>query len=249
MLQRLLLAVGFMLASAGARAEAPPVPPAPADGLYDDSSVLNPTQRAAAVRAVAMARDAGVNLHVALYSYIVGETIERRAERLKETWCPDGAGLLVVADTSTNQCTYLSHVAETEWLSTTELQRIFNESSALAAATEGTSSDKVLAVIENLAPRLSEAMAKHRELTRQRVSPRVWLIFGLVTAAALTLFALAALARWLLQRHRRTTVPTPSFFPTVAVGERFGGPFGGGVIAEISFGRTAPSASSSAPVA
>jgi hypothetical protein len=219
-----------------ALAEPPPVPPAPADGLYDDASVLSEAQRASAVKAVAMARAAGVNLHVALYAYIVGESIEQRAERLKEAWCPDGAGLLVVADTSTNQCTYLSHVAETEWLSTTELQRIFTESSNLAAAAEGTSSDKVLVVIENLAPRLSEAMARHEQLTRHRISPRVWWIFGGVTLASLVLAALAGLARWWHHRHRRASAPAPHYFPSVAVGERFGGPFGGGVIAEVNFG-------------
>lgn len=218
------------------RADGPPVPPVPADGLYDDASVLSDAQRAAAVKAVANARAAGVDLHVALYSYIVGETIERRAERLKEVWCPEGSGLLVVADTSTNQCTYLSHVADTEWLSTSELQRIFTEASAVAAATEGTSADKVLVVIENLAPRLREAMEKHRSLTRYRVSPRAWWIVGSVAASILALSVLTVLARWLLHRHRQATATVPLYFPTVTVGERFGGSFGGGVIAEVSFG-------------
>ena len=230
---RVLLAIGMILA--GARALGAPVPPPPADGLYDDSSVLNETQRASAVRAVATAREAGVNLYVALYSFIVGETIEQRAERLKAAWCPDGAGLLVVADTSTNQCTYLSHVADTEWLSTTELQRIFTESSAVAAAAEGTSADKVVMVMENLAPRLSAAMAQHRELTKHRIHPRVWWIFGGVTLAMGALLALTAAARALHRRHRRATAPEPRYFPTVVVDERFGGPFGGGVIAEVSF--------------
>lgn len=234
--RRVLLALWLLAATVRALADTLPVPPAPADGLYDDSSVLSEAQRASAVKAVAVARAAGVNLHVALYAYIVGESIEQRAERLKEAWCPDGAGLLVVADTSTNQCTYLSHVAETEWLSTTELQRIFTESSALAAAAEGTSSDKVLVVIENLAPRLSEAMARHEQLTRHRISPRVWWIFGGVTLTVLVLGALAGLVRRWLRRHRQSSVPAPHYFPSVAVGERFGGPFGGGVIAEVNFG-------------
>jgi hypothetical protein len=228
-----LLALWMILA--GARALGTPVPPAPADGLYDDSSVLNEMQRASAVRAVATARAAGVNLYVALYSFIVGETIEQRAERLKAVWCPDGAGLLVVADTSTNQCTYLSHVADTEWLSTTELQRIFTESSAIASATEGTSADKVLVVIENLAPRLSTAMAQHRELTKHRISPRAWWIFGGVAVAVVALLALTALARALHRRRLLVTAPEPRYFPTVSVDERFGGPFGGGVIAEVHF--------------
>lgn len=236
MMGRLLLALGCLLATARALGEVSPVPPAPADGVYDDSSVFTEAQRVSAVRAVAMARDSGVNLYVAVYSFIVGETIEQRAERLKEAWCPDGAGLLVVADTSTHQCTYLSHVAETEWLSTTDLQRIFTEASAVAAAAEGTSNDKVLVVIENLAPRLSEAMAKHEQLTRHLISPRVWWIFGGVAIAAFALLTLAAVARWLYRRHRSALAPNPRYFPTVAVGERFGGPFGGGVIAEVTFG-------------
>ncbi|MFN0126668.1 MAG: hypothetical protein ACKV19_08290 [Verrucomicrobiales bacterium] len=236
LLPPVLAAVFGVLLAVSVRADGPPVPPAPADGLYDDTSVLSDVQRAAAVKAVASARAAGVDLHVALYSYIVGETIERRAERLKEVWCPNGSGLLVVADTSTNQCTYLSHVADTEWLSTTELQRIFTEASAVAAASDGTSADKVLVVIENLAPRLRDAMEKHRALTRYRVSPRAWWIFGAVTASILALSAFALLARWLFHRHRQATTTVPLYFPTVTVGERFGGSFGGGVIAEVHFG-------------
>jgi|GEM_PF-3358972 len=232
-----LLALWFMLAAAGASAQGPPVPASPPDGLHDDSRVLSAPQRAAAVRAVASARAAGVDLYVAIYGFIMGETIENRAERLKEAWCPNGASLLVVADISTNQCTYLSHVSETEWLSTTELQRIFTESSAIAAATEGTESgDKILSVIENLAPRLSAAMEKHRELTRYRISPRAWRVFTAVALAALALLLLSALARWCFHRLRRAATPVPAYFPTVAVGERFGAAFGGGVIAEVSFG-------------
>lgn len=211
------------------------MPPAPADGLYDDSSILREEQRAAAVEAVSRARASGVDLYIALFGYIIGETIEQRAERFKAAWCPDGSGLLVVADTSTNQCTYLSHVDATEWLSAAELQRIFTEAGAAGAAAKGTSADKVLALITDLASRLSGAMASHKELTRHRAGPRVWLIFGAVALTAIVLGVLGFLGRWLLMRHRRATGMPPLYFPTVTVGERFGGPFGGGVIAEVTF--------------
>ena len=51
------------------------------------------------MRAVAETQTAGVALYVALFPSIGGETIEQRAERLKAAWCPEEAGLLVVADT------------------------------------------------------------------------------------------------------------------------------------------------------
>ena len=223
---------GFM-AVAPAAAELAPVPPAPADGLYDDSSVFDATQRATAVRAVAQARAAGINLHVAIYRFMLGETIEQRAERLKAAWCPDQDGLLVVADTSTNQCTYLSDGSDTEWLSTTELHRIFTEASTIAAATEGTTSDKILVVIENLA--LRAAMAQHRALTRHQISPQVWWIVSGMAATSLCFLLIASSVRWIIKRSRQSASPVPSYFPTVQVAERFGAPFGGGVIAEISF--------------
>jgi hypothetical protein len=231
----------WMALAAGRALAAPAVPPPPADGLFDASSALNDGQRAAAVKAIGQARAAGVELYVALYNFVIDETIERRAERLKDAWCPSGTGLLVVADLSTQQCTYLSHVADTEWLSTTELQGIFTEASKGAASVEGSSADKLLAVIENLAPRLSDAMARHRELTRHRVSPLAWWVFGIVTVAVFALLCLAGIAVRLRRRHRLATVPQPHYFPTVEVGERYGAPFGGGVIAEVRFGGGGPS--------
>lgn len=215
---------------------APTVPPAPADGLYDDTRVLDETQRERAVKAIAVARAAGVDLFVAVYSFIVGETIEQRAERLKAAWCPEGAGLLVVADTSTNQCTYLSHVAETEWLNTIELQGIFTDASAIGAEAEGTSADKVTAVIESLGPRLSQAMARQRALQGRSVDPRVWWVFGGVTAGSLVLVGSLLWLRRRLGARREAITGQALYFPSVAVAERFGGPFGGGVMAEIHFG-------------
>jgi len=243
--RRVLLALGLLLAAARVLGDGPPVPAAPADGLYDDASVLDPAQRATAARAVAEARNAGVNLYVAIYGFIIGETIEQRAERLKAAWCPDGDGLLVVADTASNQCTYLSHVDEAEWINTAELQQIFADSGAAAAtaAPDASSAEKVLAVIGSLGPRLRDAMLKHREITRHRVSPSAWWVFGGVTVSVFAFLTLSALAiRWYRHRQRATAL-TPHYFPTVAVGERFGAPFGGGVIAEVHFGEaTKPAA-------
>jgi len=233
--RRALLAAALVMAMARLWG-APAVPPAPADGLYDDTRVLNETQRERAVKAIAVAREAGVDLFVAVYSFIVCETIEPRAERLKAAWCPEGAGLLVVADTSTNQCTYLSHVAESEWLNTVELQGIFTDASAIAAAAEGTSADKVTIVIESLGPRLSQAMARQSKLGRHSVDPRVWWVFGSVTAGSLTLVGSLLWLRRRLGARRVAVTGQALYFPTVCVAERFGGPFGGGVIAEINFG-------------
>jgi len=238
MTRRALLAAVALLLTVHAHGDGPRLPPPPTDGLYDDSSVLTEAQRATASRAVADARAAGVDLYIALYRFIVGETIEERAERLKDAWCPDGASLIVVADTSTEQCTYLSHVTDTEWLSTTELQRIFTESSTIAVESEGTSAEKILLIIENLSPRLVEAMGRHHSLTRHRVSPRAWVVFAGVTGISMALAAIAAATWRIVRRRRQSAVTIPRYFPTVIVGERFGGPFGGGVIAEVRYRET-----------
>ena len=236
LIRRALLAAVLLMLAGRLWGAPPPVPQAPADGLYDDTRVLNDEQRARAVKSITAARAAGVNLFVAVYSFIVGETIEQRAERLKAEWCPDGSGLLVVADTSTNQCTYLSHVAETEWLNTVELQGIFTDASTTAAAAEGTSADKVTVVIETLGPRLSQAMDRQRELRQRAVDPRVWWVFGGVTTGSLVLVGGLLWLRRTFGARRRAASVQALYFPTVSVAERFGGPFGGGVIAEVSFG-------------
>jgi len=240
------LLLAFWIIVAGARAAGPPGPPAPADGVHDDAAVLSGPQRTAAVRAVADARAAGVSMYVALYRSITGETIEERAERLKAAWCPEEAGLLVVADTGTNQCTYLSHVAETGRLSAPALQRIFSEASAAAAAVEGTSADKMIVVIENLVPRLRAAVTRPPETVPYRFDPQAWMDrLGLRTwevagGGALAGAGLLALILGLRRRRRRQEVPPAVpvqalYFPTVVVGQRFGAPCGGGVMAEVRF--------------
>ena len=59
MTRRALFAAAALLVTAHARGEGPPLPPPPADGLYDDASVLTEAQRASAARAIADARAAG----------------------------------------------------------------------------------------------------------------------------------------------------------------------------------------------
>jgi len=231
---KVLLALWFALGAAHSLAAAP-TPPPPPDGLFDNSKVLNPSQREAAMRAIATARAAGIDLYVALFTFLADQSIEQQAEELKEAWCPGPEGLVIVANTSTNQCTYLSHISDHSWISPAQLHQLFTESSSLATATEGTSSDKILAILENLAPRLSQAMASHRQLNQNLISPHVWWVFAGVTAATLALLALGSLARWIVQRSRQAATTIPSYFPTVTVSERFGAPFAGGVTAEISF--------------
>lgn len=254
------LLLAFWMIVAAARGAGTPVPPAPSDGVHDDGPVLSGPQRVAAVRAVAEARAAGVALYVALFPSIGGETIEQRAERLKAAWCPEEAGLLVVADTGANRCTYLSHVAETGRLGAAELQRIFSESSAAAAAARGTSADKMLVVIENLVPRLRAAVDAPHEPAASRWDPRArGRYLGLPPSWPRSTAAGAALAggtlagagwlAWIIRARRRrstsrpATVVAPHYFPTVAVDQRFGGPFGGGVVAEVRFREPAASRS------
>ena len=102
----------------------------------------------------------------------------------------------------------------------------------------------VLAILVLLLLRITYRVAQHRELTKHRIHPRAWWIFGGVTLAVGSLLALTVAARALHRRHRLATAPEPRYFPTVVVDERFGGPFGGGVIAEVSFRAPAPAENS-----
>jgi hypothetical protein len=78
-------------------------------------------------------------------------------------------------------------------------------------------------------------MAQHRTLTRHPISPRVWWIVSGMAATSLCFLLIASSIRWIIKRFRQSASPAPTYFPTVQVAERFGAPFGGGVIAEITF--------------
>jgi hypothetical protein len=209
------------------------VPPRPSDGIFDDARMFTDEQRRAAARAIADGRNDGVSIFVAAFTFVVGETIEQRAERLKEAWCGDQIGLVVVVDASTSQCTYLSHLAERDWLPSDELRRIFADATA-ASVSKPTPGERLLGVVEELVPRIRAALAEHRARGRNPASLREWFVFAGVVAACGLLLAGAWVLRRVGRRLRRAR-PAPAVFPTVAVEPRFGGVFAGGVGAEVSF--------------
>lgn len=238
-----LMAAWLVLACvfATAAAEPAPLPEAPADGIYDDGRLLSEEQRAAAARAIAETRPSGVDIYLAAYGFLVGENIERRAERLEEKWCRDPRrqgrpGIVVVADASTGTCTYISYGSDTGWLTTAQLHSIFQQANDAAAQRQG-NGEQIAAIIEHMAPLLREELAKHNALAQSFITRREWIIFGSVAAAAAGLFALGLL--FLKYRGRVKPVFEPCYFPTVVVGQRYGAAFGGGVAAETQFKKTA----------
>jgi hypothetical protein len=238
---RALLGVLCLGSGAWAMGQGPPEAPVPArplDGVYDDARVFSEEQRRAAAAAIADARKDGVSVYVAAFTFIVGETIEQRAERLKAAWCGNEIGLIVVVDASTSQCTYLSHLSDRDWLSSDQLRRIFEEATAVSIS-KRTPGERLLSVVEHLVPQMHSALVSRRAAVQKPGSFRQWMVFGGVIAAC----AMLLLATWVafrLGRRVQAHRPEPAFFPTVAVEPRFGAAFAGGVAAEVEFGSATP---------
>ena len=218
-------------------AQSPPparVPPRPPDGVHDDARIFSGDQRRAAAQAIVEAKNDGVAVYLAAFTFIVDESIEARAERLKAAWCREKRGLIVVLDASTSRCTYLSHLSESDWLTSEQLRQILDEATA-ASVSKLTPGERLLSVVENLVPRIHSALESHQTATQRHDSSRKWMVFGAVVVACVVLLIVAWVGRR-LGRRVQASRPKPAFFPTVAVEPRFGGAFAGGVAAELDFG-------------
>jgi len=205
------------------------VPKAPRDGVLDDAHLLTAEERVRMARAAERCRRQGCGLYVAMFSFVAGEAIELRAQRLLQAWGGDAPAVIVVYENGSGQCTFLAQGALTP-----DLQQAFSEASR-AGRIAGTKGAQLTAVIESLVPKIEERLKVERRLTDKLISRQQWNVLGGVAIACGGLGLVAWAARR-LGKSSLLAAPEPAFFPTVVVEQRFGGGFGGGTVAEVRFG-------------
>jgi hypothetical protein len=202
--------------------------------VIDQSAVFDAGQSRRLSGLLGDAARRGVDVYVATFTFIDGETIERRAERLKAAWCRGDFGLVLVFDRATSRLTFSTKVHESMPVTALEIDGYFREATA-AARTLATPGEKIVALIETLLPRLDGKVRLQQKLKREVVSGGQWFAFLAVVGLAVAGSLAFLVVRRQVRRSRRRQ-PAPVFFPSVSVESRFGGGFGGGVMAEIHFG-------------
>jgi uncharacterized membrane protein YgcG len=222
----------FVLAFAF-KATAQDLPPAPADGLRDDTRALSPGLRAQLVQDMATCRaalDADIWFSAGTFLQS-GQSIRLQARTLRQHWSPGGRDAILVAYDRSSDAHGLS-LSPGIWerYPSAEITTLIQRSMATMA-------DKSQPLEKRLSTMLSQMLQNLQTLEKQRhraAQPLSRHHVRLAQGFAISLGGGAVLLALLgtLSRKRDLQASWQSFFPSVQVGIRFGAPHGGGVIVE-----------------
>ncbi len=211
--------------------------PAPESRILDEARVFDPERKRVLAESLAnVSAEQGVEIYVAAYSFLLGETIDARATRLKRAWVTGPRGVIVVYVRSTEQITFAASEDFVDFLPREDLMQVFTFAAARARGFPGqelTHPERIEIACTNLASALATRLTERKDgLWRYQRQIAFFLVAFALILLALTLFG------WTLYRwHLKTEKSAAEFyyFPPVQVGTRFGANFGGGSLAEIRF--------------
>lgn len=211
--------------------------PAPASRILDEARVFDAERKQALADSLAeVSADQGVEIYVAAYSFLLGETIDARASRLKSAWVTSPRGVVVVYVRSTEQITFAASEDFVDFLPREDLMQVFTFAAARARGFPGqelTHPERIEIACTNLASALATRLTERADgLWKYQRQIAFFLVAFALILLALTLFGWT-LYRWHLKSER--TAAEFYYFPPVQVGARFGASFGGGSLAEIRF--------------
>ena len=173
-----------------------------------------------------------VIVYVAAYSVLIGESLDERAGRLRESWLDGKRGIILVYQRGTQRMTFSSSADPESFVGRGELARVFS-GAYRAASTEERAADRVISAANSLLADLPAAIAAQQhanQLTDSETRSFVgWALGGIVAIAAISMFAFQLLRRAQVQVTKSYT------FPHIRAEERFGAPYSGGHHAEIQF--------------
>lgn len=213
------------------------LPPAPTDGIRDDARVLSEKGRAVLVKEMqAFTERTGLLMFLDTNTFLDGSTNTRlRAKQLLPAWSGARDGVVMCVDRSSQEPPGIQ-VADAVW-------KRPNDAEVLAALDEvlrgmngrAVSEETVTSGLRALMERLTEL--HHRAADRSSVWKKSDLL--LATYFLSSVF-IGALLIWIISRRLRRSegaAAVQHYFPEVVVGQRFGAPYGGGVIVELTYRR------------
>ena len=224
-----MLLGGFGVHASNAMAEEPPA--APADFILDEGRTLSASGRSALGAEVQRFRqETGCGFGLATVTYLSNKSIRDHASALADGWMQSGPGLVLAFDRATS-----SHaVAPTEalWLRypTPALVEAFRETGVLLQS-KAPLDERLASAARQLMSRLTEM--ERQQQRHQELLPRRERVAALVFLGVLILGSLIGSLILALIRRRDAAGAIRYFFPESQAAMRFGGPCGGGVIAEL----------------
>ena len=213
------------------------LPSAPADGIRDDARVLSERGRQTMVTEMgAFTERTGLRIFLDTNTFLESSTNARvRAKQLLAAWSGDKAGVLVCLDRTSQEPPGIQ-VSDPVWKRSSEPEVLaaIDEASTILS---GAKVDEI-AVVTGLRSLMAK-LIKLDQLASART--KIWrpsdrLLAGGFLACVLIGGLATLLVSSRLRRSERA-IATQHFFPDVSVGQRFGAPFGGGVVVELNYRR------------
>jgi hypothetical protein len=215
-----------------------PLPPAPADFVYDGTRVLGEEERASLVSALSRFRlERGIAVYVAVFGYLLGESIDERATRLKEEWTGGAPGVVVIYVRGSEQLTFATTEGMESSLSRDDMVEIFSRAAVAARGDPGdgrSHAGRVTVASEQLLAELGKRLDE-AETTRRAFRKRL----AVMAAGFMAVLAgLVAGGVWAGRWWGRVSSRGEGiyYFPRVQVPPRFGAGSGGGVMADAQVG-------------
>lgn len=218
-----------------AAAVAAALPTKPTDGLRDDGRVFSTEMKQALVQErAAFAQQTGIQLFIDTNTYLDGsQSAGERSRALLKAWADNQRSVIICVDRSSRGLPVL-HVSADLWQRYNEPQLI----TTLRAVAEQMGRDKITE--ESITAGLRLLMKELTQLENQaRQRSHAFqssdLLFAGIFTGALFIgsFVIMLIAKRFGQGEEARSVQ--HFFPDVEVGQRFGAPCGGGVVAEVQY--------------
>lgn len=232
-LSRIFIILSILM---GLTISSPAVDPRPPSGILDQAGLLsNATKTALSEQMRAALQDHHLELYVATYGLIRGETLTQRAVRLRDAWAQNPFAIVLVYDQSMGQMSFVGTRDLEKFVSAPELNGAFQRAAAVA---------RNHMIKEKDAERRSRAEAVIASAVRyliedpiltQRMSLQVPWQFSrpmaaLLTALVVLLVGAASLVWWLekrLHQSKRRNLRC-SHFPATHMPFRLEAPYSGG---------------------
>lgn len=210
--------------------------PRPENGIFDQAKLLSEeTEARLSQRLQTALRDHYLEVYVATYRIVKGETIAERAARLRNAWSRNPFAIVMVYDDSVGQMSLVGSRDLERFVSAQQLAGAFQRAAEVAknflqaehqanrkARPEATIERALLAILDD--PILTERMSLPERF--QFTRPMAILLGVFIVLALVAAFVVV----WLEARQARIRELESrcSYFPTTHMPSRLGAPYSGG---------------------
>ena len=212
-----------------------PLPPAPESQVLDDGRVFShaPGKLAELVKYLRELReDKGIEIFVAMYGFLDGETVERRANRLRKAWADRNTGVVVVYESGSEGMSFVATDEIDAALTRHDINMILQQAGKAAQEQKG-AENQIEAAVHTLADSLVSKL-DHRKLANELTSKKRLLVVSTTLACVILMALIGIVVTRFINRAERKEREF-YYFPNARVGTRYGAAFSGGTGAEIRF--------------